>query len=82
MKTHSSIAIDPLLNMPARRLTQMCRQGVITRDDGSALTVDELLAELNQAKAKGYAVMPSGECDNYDASGRCQGHVEIAVTGN
>jgi len=76
MKRHSSIDINGLLNVPRVQLNRLCLSGVLTDNDGNPTTPDALLAEANQWKEKGCVVMPSGDCDNYDETGRCKGHTE------
>ena len=38
------------------------------------LTPQECLEAVAEYRARGYEVVPSPDCDNYDGSGRCLGH--------
>jgi hypothetical protein len=44
--------------------------------------IKELRRQLEEYKAKGFEVVPVDECDNYDKTGRCQGHDPVKISYN
>lgn len=50
----------------------------MTRPDGTVMTPTQLRTELCKMLAAGFEVLPGSTCDDYDATGRCKGHVIVA----
>ncbi len=46
-------------------------------DNGRLLTAREILAGLFDEIAQGRAVIPIGQCDNFDYQTGCRGHLDI-----
>ena len=58
-----------LLNWSDRQM-----RGVITHDDGRAMTSVEARMALMDELAKGRKVIPCSPCDNWDYQTGCKGH--------
>ena len=58
-----------------RLMKQGKKIGWLLNDDGRPATYDEMRDAIEEAKAKGYTVLPP--CDNVNATGHCQGHESI-----
>ena len=60
-------------------LERLMKQGKkidwLLNDDGRPATYEELRAAIEEAKAKGYTVLPP--CDNVNSTGHCLGHESI-----
>jgi hypothetical protein len=49
-------------------------KGVLKDDDGRSLTHEEAREYLYDCLAKGWRVIPYGDCDNFDYKTGCKGH--------
>jgi len=49
-------------------------KGVFKDDDGRSLTHEEAREYLYDCLAKGWRVIPYGDCDNFDYKTGCKGH--------
>ena len=63
------ICIDGLLKKPNKALN-----GLFTTDDGFEINAAGARKYLCEQKALGRAVLPMGECDNFDYQTGCRGH--------
>lgn len=61
-----------------------CLKGCITLDNGYTLqTVPEIKKWAKEQLAKGWKVVPCGDCDNFDYQTGCKGHpIEEKETDN
>lgn len=74
-RRHMATSIRGLiLNHPMRDWPQL-----FTNDAGDPVTIDEVWDEIREAIAKGYDVLPHGQCDNVQADGSCGGHPVVAA---
>ena len=53
-------------------------KGALKDDTGRALSRDEARDYLYDCLAKGWRVIPYGDCDNFDYQTGCQGHSAAA----
>lgn len=50
-------------------------KGLMTKDDGTPATDEEVRIELYTHLGKGHTAIPMGHCDNFDyVNGKCLGH--------
>jgi hypothetical protein len=49
-------------------------KGLFTHDDGTEFTHEESKALLLECKAKGWRVIPCGDCEGFDYQKGCPGH--------
>lgn len=54
-------------------------KGVFHDENGRGLTDDEAREYLYDCLAKGWKVIPMGDCDNFDYQKGCKGHKEGGV---
>ena len=54
-------------------------KGVFTHDDGRQMSPVEARDQLRVYLLKGWRVIPTGKCDNFDYQTGCQGHDEPAA---
>jgi hypothetical protein len=68
---HMSICIRGLLK---NKLGKKSLKGFFTTDNGKPCTHDQAMDYLMDCLAKGWEVIPMGECDNFDYKTGCKGH--------
>ena len=71
-KFHMCVDISGALKNWSDRLWR----GVVTDDNGRVLTLREAKQYFRAELAKGRAVLPCSDCDNFDYQTGCQGHEE------
>ena len=69
-KFHTSVNITGLLRATKRKSLNR----LFTNDEGKALSDKEARDYLNECLAKGWKLIPAGDCDNFDHQTGCQGH--------
>lgn len=67
-RRHLSLSIAGALRWD-RKLT-----GLLTDDNGRELTDKEVRAYLKECQAKGWRLIPCGDCDDFDYQTGCRGH--------
>ena len=72
-KFHLSISVSYCVRQVKHAKLDGRKQDVVS-EDGVLLDNETALKELQKLKSEGMAYMPCGDCDNYDDTGRCQGH--------
>lgn len=75
MKRHLSVNIAGLL----REAGQESMEGMLTRDDGSPASDQEVREHLGDLLAKGWKLIPVGDCSNFDPQKGCQGHSDQEI---
>ncbi len=68
---HCCADIQGMLNFHHRKGSL---NGVLKDSTGRHLSDDEARKYLNDCLAKGWRVLPMGECDNFDYQTGCKGH--------
>jgi hypothetical protein len=72
MKTrrHFAVNIEGLLSYHGRKKIR-----ILMHDDGSPMTDGEARLYLAECQAKGWKLIPGGDCDGFDYFGKgCPGH--------
>ena len=68
---HMSINIRGML----RHFKGRSMKGLMTKDDGTPASDEEVKIELYNHLAQGHNAIPMGHCDNFDyVNGKCLGH--------
>lgn len=72
---HLCIDINGVLRQTGREFAKNFK-GVMKDSAGRLMSVAEVRVEFEQAQARGWKVMPTTECDNFDYQTGCKGHPE------
>jgi hypothetical protein len=75
MKRHLSVNIAKLL----REAGTESMEGMMTKDDGSPASDQEVRKHLGDLLAKGWKLIPVGNCGNFDHEKGCQGHPDQEI---
>jgi len=75
MKRHLSVNIAKLL----REAGTESMEGMMTKDDGSPASDQEVRTHLGDMLLKGWTLIPVGKCSNFDPEKGCQGHPDKEI---
>jgi hypothetical protein len=75
MKRHLSTNIAGLLRAAGKR----SMKGLLTKDDGTDASDQEVRDYLAECLLKGWKLIPVGDCTNFDHQKGCQGHPDAEI---
>lgn len=75
MKRHLSVNIAGLL----RQAGKASMEGMLSRDDGSPASDQEVRKYLGDCLEKGWTLIPVGDCNHFDHQKGCQGHPDKEI---